>query len=842
MRRWIPFAFFALLAVSGWEQANGGTEPPPFTCSANVAVPPVVRSEGITELVGDILLSCTGGKPTPAGQVIPTAAISVTLNTQVTNRLLNQSGQSDALLMIDEPLSATSPVPINLCTTPGGCPVISNGTGVGNFNGSSGHPNVFSGIVAGNQVTFFSVPVLPASSNGARVFRFTNVRANIAVLSPGGNQASVGQFTVPSIFASPSITFSNGATVPIINGTSPSDKNGPVVVAFPTQGPSFQTGYNPTTVTPSQTSFTLFYGASEAGTGLWKAISSSSTPTDPNAVSPTVTIPAPSCACESGTVINVKNPLTGTLIGAADYGTRFTAAFALPPGASASVPAQIPLTGVDNANVGTLLWSATPNTFPSGSNVTVTAGPTGSVQLYGVVAQASVTTSNKGFDLPITINGPFPQVPFNIPASLSYNYSEPYYQPLAFSSQSPGIPAFDGTNLDGSQPLNVDVVGSVVSSTTAPGDLSFLVGDDEGLADVTELSSGPNGGSSTGSLSQIALPPAMDISIISSGAPISGLTVTQDPPNSWLSVILNENTTPATASLSFDPTVAPGDYSTNLTFGAPNLSAPLIVPVKYTGSSGPFFTKWGFTNAASGVSNVVAPGMAFTISGYNFAPKTPATVSPTSGQAPDILGGTQVLFDGAPARLNAVFLAEANTTIKFEREAAQNTSSASVVVGFASYALAGKTTTQVQVVYNGVKSPPVTLNVLDAVPGVFTVNPNGTGQVMAINADNSTNSDSNRAPRGSIVTLLGTGFGLITPSGGDGTITGSPAPKINLDVKVYLDGALVQSSTRADAKNYDEIDAIKIRIPTTARPNADLPLMVQVGDKVSQPGVTIAVK
>jgi len=47
---------------------------PPFTCNASVTVTPMVRPEGLTELVGDILLRCTG--PTPQTTSTGTAAPS----------------------------------------------------------------------------------------------------------------------------------------------------------------------------------------------------------------------------------------------------------------------------------------------------------------------------------------------------------------------------------------------------------------------------------------------------------------------------------------------------------------------------------------------------------------------------------------------------------------------------------------------------------------------------------------------------------------------------------------------------------------------------------------------
>ncbi|HLN04434.1 MAG TPA: hypothetical protein VK335_34415 [Bryobacteraceae bacterium] len=814
MRRWISFAFFGLIPLSGW-----AGDALPLTCTANVAVPPILRAEGFTEQTGDIVLSCRGGIPTPAKQLIPTASVTLTLNTQVTSRLINQNGQSEALLLIDEPGSTVNPGPISLCTTPGGCPVISNGTAQGNFNGTAGHPNAFAGIVSANAVTFENVPILaPVTSGVARIYRITNVRANVAALSAGGNQASIGQFNTPSVQASFIVfTWDHGQAynINVVNGTSPSNPHGPLTVGFPTQGPSFQPGYNPTTVTTGQIPFTIYLGAQENGSNLWKAIGPDSTATDPFLVSPTTTIPAPT-GFESGTVIT--NPFGGPPIGAADHGTVFGLSLIVPEGVSASIPAQLPLTSGANENAGTILWNAT-NAVQAGSNITVTAGPTGSIEFFGLVAQASVITTQKQFNLPIAMDGTFSQLPVNVQASLFYAPGLSATNTLAFSSQSSGIPNFNGTNLDGSQLLNINTIASVVSSTSAIDPLEYYLFVDGHAVPVKSIQL-------SSSSSQIALPPAMDISLVTAGAAISNISFTKDPSATWLNVILNQNTTPASASLSFNPTAKPSNYSTTLTFTAPNLSTPLQVPVEYTSSSAPWFTKWGFVNAASNVSNVVAPGEMFMILGHNFGPGTIAKSNPSSGKAQTTLAKTQVLFDGTPAALYSV----------------QNTSTNSFVSGFAPFELAGKTTTNVKVVYNGVASPPVTLYVLDAVPGLFTVNSSGTGQGMILNSDNSVNSDSHRAPRGSVVTALATGGGLTSPLSHDGVITGSPAPKLNLDVKVYLDGALVPSSTRSESGNYDEIDTIKIRIPATARPNADLPVMIQIGDKVSQPGVTVAVK
>jgi hypothetical protein len=55
-----------------------------FSCVGNAGVPPIVRAEGITELVGDLVLNCNGGTPTAAGALVPQTNVQIFLNTNVT--------------------------------------------------------------------------------------------------------------------------------------------------------------------------------------------------------------------------------------------------------------------------------------------------------------------------------------------------------------------------------------------------------------------------------------------------------------------------------------------------------------------------------------------------------------------------------------------------------------------------------------------------------------------------------------------------------------------------------------------------------------------------------------
>jgi hypothetical protein len=79
--------------------------------SCAVSSPPaaLARLEGNTELLSDLVLSCTGGTPTGAGLVVPQINITVILNTNETSRVTASSATSvsfsEALLLMDEPNS-----------------------------------------------------------------------------------------------------------------------------------------------------------------------------------------------------------------------------------------------------------------------------------------------------------------------------------------------------------------------------------------------------------------------------------------------------------------------------------------------------------------------------------------------------------------------------------------------------------------------------------------------------------------------------------------------------------------------------------------------------------------
>lgn len=192
-RKWFPVLAVASLMFGAAASANAQ---PAFSCSTNAGVPPIVRAEGLTELVGDLILNCTGGVPTAANAPVPQVNFQIFLNTNVTSRLLTSSGNwSEALLMIDEPAGTSSTAGnLNYCpnTNGTGCTAAGVGTpgGISYLNGTN--PNVYQGRQSGaNSLVWLGVPIDPPGTTATRIIRITNVRAN-------ANQLGVSSTLIPT--------------------------------------------------------------------------------------------------------------------------------------------------------------------------------------------------------------------------------------------------------------------------------------------------------------------------------------------------------------------------------------------------------------------------------------------------------------------------------------------------------------------------------------------------------------------------------------------------------------------------------------------------------------------
>ena len=196
-RKWFPALAVAAVVLGSAPSASAQLTPS-LSCTSNAGATPLVRAEGIAELVGDVVLNCTGGTPTPAGAIVPQVNIQVFLNTNITSRLVSDP-LSEALILIDEPAPAqqracipgTTTVPAStvitvpitaIPTSSTTCPIFGvGGTGV-NFR-TDLVPNIFQGRNAGTSaLQWLGVPIDPPGTTGTRTIRITNVRANASQL------------------------------------------------------------------------------------------------------------------------------------------------------------------------------------------------------------------------------------------------------------------------------------------------------------------------------------------------------------------------------------------------------------------------------------------------------------------------------------------------------------------------------------------------------------------------------------------------------------------------------------------------------------------------------------
>ncbi len=194
-RKWFPALAVAALAFGAASTANA-QQVAAFSCVGNAGVPPIVRAEGLAELVGDLVLNCNGGTPTALGSPVPQANVQIFLNTNVTSRLTNDPW-SEALLMIDEPGTSAQ----RYCSQNGGCAINGVGTDAGtdarvdgvDYDDATGSiPNIYQGRQSGaNSIVWLGVPIDPPGTNATRIIRITNVRAN-------ANQLGVSSTLIPT--------------------------------------------------------------------------------------------------------------------------------------------------------------------------------------------------------------------------------------------------------------------------------------------------------------------------------------------------------------------------------------------------------------------------------------------------------------------------------------------------------------------------------------------------------------------------------------------------------------------------------------------------------------------
>jgi trimeric autotransporter adhesin len=165
-------------------------------------------------------------------------------------------------------------------------------------------------------------------------------------------------------------------------------------------------------------------------------------------------------------------------------------------------------------------------------------------------------------------------------------------------------------------------------------------------------------------------------------------------------------------------------------------------------------------SAASQRQSPAAPGEIVTIFGAGIGPVTGISGTfDSTGLLPNLLGGSEVRFDGVPAPLFYAQSGQINVQVP--------------------YTVKGNSLTHVEVFYQGHSYGTLDLPVAAATPALFAI---------AINQDGSINSETLPAPRGTILTFFATGEGLTDGPNIAGQAAGAPYPHPLLTVTLAIAG------------------------------------------------------
>ncbi len=322
-------------------------------------------------------------------------------------------------------------------------------------------------------------------------------------------------------------------------------------------------------------------------------------------------------------------------------------------------------------------------------------------------------------------------------------------------------------------------------------------------------------------------PAAQTVTLTSNGANLNysaSVTVGAGQPN-WLEVTPTTGITPATLTVRPNVNNLPqGTYSGTITINL-GLASPITIPVTFNYGSVATPQVLSMTNAASFLPTAAAPGMIVAIFGSNLGPATLQQLRLTpAGLVDTNLNGVRVLFDNIPAPM---IYARAD-----------------VVSAIVPYAMAGRASANVVVEYQGVRSAPLNVRVVDASPGIFTTNQQGSGQGAILNNDFSLNGPNNPVARGQFATVYLTGEGQTAPAGVDGLISNANQlrnPIANVTVRVGDRNAQVIYAGSVPTTVLG-LCQVSFFIPADAPTGNAVPLTVTVGGAASQTGVSIAVR
>jgi endo-1,4-beta-xylanase len=255
----------------------------------------------------------------------------------------------------------------------------------------------------------------------------------------------------------------------------------------------------------------------------------------------------------------------------------------------------------------------------------------------------------------------------------------------------------------------------------------------------------------------------------------------------------------------------PFDFNYQPTPSVNALLAALQTPV-------PALTASGVVNAASFQGAAVAPGEIVAIFGTGVGPDKPVGAALTSNGLISTTGAaTQVLFGDYAAPVLYAGQNQINVVVPFEVTPGQNV--------------------DVTIANNGQSSAPVSIPVVQAVPGIFLI---GGQQAAVLNQDLSVNGPANPASAGSIIVVYATGGGLLSAPVTDGEL---PTTLIDADLKLAVGGQPAAIQFAGLAPGFAGVLQINAVLPSGITPGPAVPIVLSIaGADSSSQEATIAIQ
>jgi len=267
------------------------------------------------------------------------------------------------------------------------------------------------------------------------------------------------------------------------------------------------------------------------------------------------------------------------------------------------------------------------------------------------------------------------------------------------------------------------------------------------------------------------------------------------------------------------PATGPDSFQVQSAYAGSSDNWPAQNTVTWTGQQGASIG--AITSAASYNASAVSPGEIVVLFGSGFGPATLTYGVYANGRLTASIRQTTVRFDGIAAPLIYASDSQIGAIVPYGINTSQT---AATVTSAAGTSLA----------FN--------MPVASSVPGLFTADSSGSGQLAALNQDGTLNAANNPAKPLDAVVLFGTGEGQTLPAGIDGLIMYTLAKPL-LAALVTVGGQTAPIDYFGSApQEVAGVFQLNFRVPLNAPSGNAVPVIVKIGDASTSKTTTIAIR